>query len=697
MRTTRVWSAVPMPGLARDDALVLSGSLPVLAVLTWWTFAEGGYGTGLWMPGGIVILLMLAITLIVLRGGSAVPRVQLLAIAALGGLALLSYLSIAWAGAPGAALLGAHRTVVYVAIFALLAALPWSVRASFAALTAWTLMVGVAGLVTALRVLGADGVESLGALFVDARLAAPIGYQNANAALWTMAAAPAVVLAARRETPAVLRPVLLAEAGLLLALALLAQSRGWLFAMPVILVGAALILPDRVRLLLFAAPVAVMLAVLWSTLGEPFAVGGDRYLEEVVAPLRTAAHDAVRASLWAALALLALGAAATAADRRVRVSPGLARAGARLAALLLVTALAGGVVAGWVATDGRPVDRASAAWSEFKDFDDVQRAGSGRLATLGSTRYDFWRVSVELVGEHPLVGVGQDNFAHDYMRRRATPYEEPRWTHSLELRLLVHTGIIGLLLFAAFVVAAVVGAARRRSESPAARRLAPLALLPLLVWIVHGSVDWLWELPALSGAALGFAAIAGRAGWHGAARERPALDGAQPRRGGGAGASRLAAAALGVVAAAALAMAWTAHRWVDDAATRWPADPARAFDLLGRARSLNPLDQRASIVEGLIAQQTGELRRAKIAFRRATEREPEDWFARFELGLTESARARERKARLALREALRRNPRDELIRTALRRAGGPRAMTFAEARSALAQRLRGRFSRAAEE
>lgn len=47
-------------------------------------------------------------------------------------------------------------------------------------------IVTVAGVVTLLRAVGADQPAEL---FVEHRLSSPLGYQNANAALWTMAAA----------------------------------------------------------------------------------------------------------------------------------------------------------------------------------------------------------------------------------------------------------------------------------------------------------------------------------------------------------------------------------------------------------------------------------------------------------------------------------------------------------------------------
>ena len=35
-------------------------------------------------------------------------------------------------------------------------------------------------------------------------------------------------------------------------------------------------------------------------------------------------------------------------------------------------------------------------------------------------------------------------------------------------------------------------------------------MLPAIEWLIHGSIDWFWEIPALSGPALGFLAVAVR-------------------------------------------------------------------------------------------------------------------------------------------------------------------------------------------
>ncbi len=672
-------------------------------VLTWWTFAEGGYASDRWLPGAIVVLVTLAVVLLALGRAARPPRPLLLALAALAAYTAWSYLSITWADAPGIALEGSHRTLAFLALAALFAVLPWTPRAGLIALAAWTLMVGVAALALTfrLRSLGAGDVTDV---FIDGQLKWPLDYQNATAGFWTMAAVPALVLAARRETGLAARPLLLAEAGLLLSLGVMTQSRGWLFALPVVAVAVALLVPDRVRLLLHAVPVGIGVALTIPPLLDPYDAAQGRELAEALPLVATAARDAAGALLALALVLAVVGVVVAALDRRFHPSRGLARAGARLAAALVVAGLVAGAVVGWAATDGKPVDRVDKAWEDFKDYDAVIGNDGSRFGELGSSRYDFWRVAVDVVGDHPIAGVGQDNYAADYLARRDTG-EEPRWTHSLPLRLLTHTGIVGTLLFAAFVVLAAAAALRRRAGPPLARAVAAAALLPGLVWLVHGSIDWFWESPAMSGAALAFAALAGRV------REVPSQETAEiaalaerrtevareeeepaPRRRPPLPA--IVAAVLALLLCVPLALAFAADRAIDDAARHWPADPRAAYDQLDRARSLNGLSARASLVEGLIAQQTGELGRARRAFVRAADREPRDWFARFELGLVDSARGQRERARANFRRARERNPREPLIRTALRRVSTDRPLTFDQARAAFARRVARRTGKA---
>ena len=674
----------------RADLLPILLAAPVLGLCAWWSLDDGGYGATRWMIGAIVMAILLAISAWATGSRLAVPpRATRIAAAALAGYTAWSFASILWADAPGAALEGSQRTLLYLLTFLLFALLPWTPRALIAGVGAFVAVVTGVAVITLIRIAGAEDPSQL---LIEARLAAPLGYQNATAALWTMAALPALGLAVRRASSWALRGASLAAAGLLVGLAVMTQSRGWLVALPVLVLIALATHPERWRWLAGAALVGAAVLAASGALLEPYAVGGGARPAGTAMDLRAALDDAA-ASLWGVVAgLLALGCALGLAERRMRTpSPAswLRRAsrpaGAGLAAIVAIA----GVVAVLAATDGRPWQRVESAWTSFSD---IERAaggeGASRFTALGSTRYDFWRVAVDEWRAHPAAGVGQDNFAQAYLAGRRSRLEEPRWTHSLWLRLLTHTGLVGALLFGAFLAAALWAANPWRSPAPdpSRRRVAAaLALLPAAVWLVHGSVDWLWEFPALSIPALAFLAAAGVV-------RRDHAGAAEPARRGG----RLVAAgaiALALLAIAVIVPSYIAARDVSWAATHWPAQRAAAYDRLERARALNPLGQRASLTEGIIAVRAGELDRAQRAFGLAARREPQDWFARFELGLLASARGDRGAARREFAAARARNPRDALVADALRRAGGRRPLTFAEADGAFAQRVERRLGR----
>ena len=158
---------------------------------------------------------------------------------------------------------------------------------------------------------------------------------------------------------------------------------------------------------------------------------------------------------------------------------GLSPRGSRVVGgLLAVIAIVAVVAGGTAATHGDPFGFVKRQWNGFSHAPTADATGS-HFGTVGSGRYDFWRVSLDALVAHPIGGLGQDNFADYYLPRRHTN-EEPAWTHSLEMRLLAHTGVVGLLLFAAFIVAAVAGsdpgpAARARRRRMGRRRGAAAA------------------------------------------------------------------------------------------------------------------------------------------------------------------------------------------------------------------------------
>ncbi len=335
--------------------------------------------------------------------------------------------------------------------------------------------------------------------------------------------------------------------------------------------------------------------------------------------------------------------------------------------------IAGGTAGAVAATHGDLFGFIKRQWNGFSHPPTSTPSGS-HFATVGSGRYDFWRVSLHALATHPIGGLGQDNFADYYVTRRHTD-EDPAWTHSFEMRLLAHTGLMGFALFAVFIVAALVAAAAaRRRGPPLVQVAAGCALLPLVVWLIHGSVDWFWEIPALSGPALGFLGMAAALGQpHGAAidlRTRTA-----PAR-------RLRAAA-GVVAlvvlVVVLGLPYLAVRKVSAASDLRQRNPRAALSDLADAASLNPLTSDPGVLGGTIALQIGDPTTAQARFRQAIDREPHGWFAWLGEGLAASVLGDTAQAEHDFRLAASLNYKQPAVRAALARVNTVHPLTPAQA------------------
>jgi hypothetical protein len=545
------------------------------------------------------------------------------------------------------------------------------------------------------------------ALFNGTRLDAPVGYVNGSAALLLAQAVLAIALAARRELPVLLRGLLLALAAAALQLSVLCESRGWLFALPIVVVLTLIVLPgtDRLRFALWALLPFVASALALPTLLDVFkqADAAAPGAATLTALARTSDH-AADVALLICTGVLAGGLLLAALDRRVHVSAGVARNANRVGAVVAVLAVLAGMGVGLALTDGRPDQKIADYWKRSNGYQ-ATTPGSSRFAAVGSNRPDFWRVSLKAFVAHPLGGLGQDNWGAYYLRERRST-EQPRWTHSLELRLLAHTGLVGFLLFAAFLVAALaaaLGPSVRRRAGPLTAGTAAAALLPLVVWLVHGSVDWFWEIPALSGPTFAFLALGGALTRQLAVAQIPVRPGdtvsatdtmgdrsvgspapagapeVHGRRRHGALALAVGASMSALIAALALALPYLAEQDVGAAASGWTDDPTRAFERLDRAAELNPLSARPDLVAGVIALELHRSRAARARFSRAIERDDQDWFAWFGRGLAASAIQARAQARTDLRRARALDPAEPLVREALARLNGHNPMTAEEA------------------
>ena len=638
--------------------------LLALAVFLALGATEGGLYPDAWYGAALFMVLLLLVTAFALP----LPRPALAAVTAaalLAGFTVWAYASVAWAGEAGTAWDGANRTLLYLAAFCLFVLWPMDRRGATILLGALGLGTAAVGLVELLRV---NGAEQPGSFFIDARLAEPAGYVNANAAFWTLGALACLHLVSRRDVQPALRGLALGSAGLLGGLALMTQSRGWLIALPLALVVHVALMPGRLRTLTATLALgAGMLAV-----SAPAVAVHDDF---TLARLDALVADATSAILIMAGCLVVLGLLGAFADRRLSAAePAPSRPGplAALAAAAVVLIAAAGVAV-------TASDRLSQEWEDFKAGDQRPGIGTSRFTSAGgSNRYDFWVVSWEAFKDHPVGGLGMDNFQPEYLRA-GTSEEQPRFAHSLEMGVLAQTGLIGILLFIGWLASALVGAAAAL-RAPPLRAAAAGALTLFAYWFLHASLDWFWELPGVTGPALAALGVALAL----ASGERPDPATAAPR--GRPRAMLAALVAAGLLAATVLGASWLAEIEIERASSGWRSDPELAFDRLERAESLNPLSARAQLTAGTIAARLGRRGDAERWFEAALRREPDAAYPLLELGAIEGELGRLARSEALLARAAEANPRDVVTRRALRavRRGSP--LTLREVNAAIRRR-----------
>lgn len=605
---------------------------------------DGGYPVTVWYPAALFLLGLLAVSVLVRRDSvRSLSRGGRLSLLFLAGLTGWTYVSIAWSDVKGDAWDGANRGLLYFIVYALFLIAAPSAASAAAAIGAYAVAIAFAGVVVLAQASRSPNPDEF---FLIARFSEPAGYQNANCALFAIALWPALFLASRRSVPVLLRGLLLATAGVLLELGLLSQSRGWLIAVPLVFLLYIALVPGRVRSLVFAVPVAVAFVAARSRLLDVYPA--LRSGEDIHASL-AAARGAIAVT---AVALFVTGLLLALADRWLSREDALVRrlkiAGAAIFTAIGAVAAVAGLL--WL---GNPVTRAEQAWDDFGGEASSSSKASYLTSGFSSNRYDLWRVALREIARQPIQGVGSDNFAVDYVRERRS-HEEPLYAHSIELKIVAQTGIVGGVLFLGFLAANVTVWIRRWARgSRFSRGLRAVCMVAFAYWLVHGSIDWFWELPGLAAPAFAFLALS------------VSID-RLPRR-GPAGNPRVARAAatvgLGAVVAAVVSLAapWLAAKEVQAALHQWQDRPAESLDRLERARRLNPLSDQPDVLAGVIASKHGDTRRMAEAFRRALERNPYNWYAHLELGVAYAGLGRRGDALRELARAARLNPREPTI------------------------------------
>jgi O-antigen ligase len=583
-------------------------------------FDNGGYFPTAWSWGALVALTVIAAVLVL---GDAV-RPSGFALASFGGLAgfaAWTWLALLWSDNPAATVLEGQRVLLYVAV---LAALVLLVRRSTAPvlLTATLVAIFLAsgyGLLTRLF------PERLGVYDPVAayRLEEPLTYWNALGVFAGMGALLALGFTARGRSLAG-RALAGATLPLLFSTIYFTFSRGAWVATAIGFALAVAVDPRRLQLLFTAvvlAPAAA-LAVLLSSHQDA--------LTRTDAPLSAASHDGHRLAVYllvlaAVSALVALGLAL--AEKRI-VPPRQARLAFSGA---LVVVLVASLLAVFVRYGG-PVTLARKGYDSFTTTSGTTPVNlNKRLFTFsGSYRSELWHVAWDDYRDHPLLGSGPGTYEQYWNQHRPIQHKV-RDAHNLYLEVLAELGPVGLFLLLLALGAPLAAGALARGHP-----LAPLALAAYAAFLVHASVDWDWEMAAVTIAALACAAALLAAADQ---RDAPPLLSPRVRAAGVVAGLALAVVAfVGVIGSSALAAsdrALTKGRY-DEAASqarkaarwwRWSPDPWRQ---LGDVQS----DQ-------------GDDDAARASYRRAISKDGKDWLLWYDLSTVSTGD----EARSALAEA----------------------------------------------
>jgi len=622
-----------------------------------WTEHDGGFAAEQWLPGALALLGLLLASL-----GSDRARANLRAarvpLLLFGLYTLWSYASIIWAQVRGDALDGANRTLLYLCVFALFSGLPLSERLRVLLISAWGITLAILGCVAVGFAAAAPGPMGH---FVEGRLASPISYPDANVAVLLSAFLPLLVLASRREAHILLRATAGGASAILVGLALLGQSRGSLFALSLALVLCLIVSRNLLRFLVHVGLVAVAVAPAVPDLLHVYTavVNGRGYASTLTTGVEwLGASGFIAAALFAVTGIvdLRIQIGAETCDRICRV-------------LLVISAAALLVGAATLFAFGHPITRARTAWHDFATNKKASAQTLHLASGLGTSRYDVWRIALDEFADHPVGGVGADNYIVGYLQQRRTG-ETARYPESTELRALSETGVIGGVLFFSFLVLAF-----RRALLAARRTATPSAALACVAgfgyWFFHSSIDWFWEFPALTAPAFALLGIAG------ASLAEGGIERAAPRLRAGVirTVSRAGAVALAVAATGALLLPWLAVRQTDQALALGRTNPTRAYALLRDAGRLNPLSETPPLAEATLAANAGDRARERRALLAALRRNRWDWYAYMMLGIIAGREHHLAVSRVYIARARRLSPLDQVALYAQQRLDRGSPMT----------------------
>ncbi len=481
--TIRAWWRLASPALPAAATLVL------VVILS---FRAGGYIVDSATPFVVAWLVVMAAWVLAARPALRPPLAVLIALGALGGLALWTGLSIIWSVGPDLSWIAFNYAALYVAA---VLALAWGGSGRLQVLIATVGFLAGATAVAVYAYLGKVLPDQLTHAHEYARLAAPVGYWNVLAVMLVMAAPVALALSARRG----LHPLLRAVASLVLALLLITLfftfSRGGFAAALVMLVAYFAAARERlsslVSFLVAAAPVGF---VLWHL----------RDLETLFGPTTDAALRSAQGHTLAGWTILALGLpfvlqlTVAYAHHRLALRPPVVR-WIGVAVLVVVLGLCIGGPLSYMQRQGGIGEWVGAQYRSFVEGPESEGGNSASrvLVVSSNGRVGLYRVALRQYDHTPVIGTGAGTFAFSNYRFRDTGLFV-KHAHSQWFNTLSELGVVGLALLTAFVLALAAAVVRSlvRLRRDRERGLLAACFAAGVGFVFHISGDWDWDMAA---------------------------------------------------------------------------------------------------------------------------------------------------------------------------------------------------------
>ncbi len=117
-------------------------------------------------------------------------------------------------------------------------------------------------------------------------------------------------------------------------------------------------------------------------------------------------------------------------------------------------------------------------------------------ATSTTARFDYWRAAVQTTASHPLFGTGPGTFQRPYAQLKSPDAEMARLTHNDYLEQFSDSGVPGGIIYAAWIIAALIFVGRNLWKSQ--NQIIFAVFLGVLGWFIQGIGEFSLFIPALA-------------------------------------------------------------------------------------------------------------------------------------------------------------------------------------------------------